>query len=457
MSRARRWLTPAAALALSACQRTEAPASAPPQARVASAAAVASADGMCAEHGVLEAVCTKCNPALIPVFQSKGDWCVEHGFPESFCPICHPEKGGRPASDVSGSPPKAEDAIEGTRVRFKSDESAGLAGISAEPARASSGAGGIVVPGTVVPDATRVARVNARAPGVLQQVIAEVGAAVKRGDALAVIASSEAGASRSHLQSAEARLRAARAEHDREKALRDERISSEQDLVAARRALDEAEAEVAAARAEVGVLGDVGAGGAYTLRAPIEGVVIERASSVGQLVHPEDALFTIVDPRHLWVELDVPERHLTGVVAGAAVDVERPAAPALRLTIEYLSPVIDPSTRTAHARASLADASGDFRINARVRAHLTEATGAGGAVAVGGDAVQRIGEHDVVFVRRGPAEFELKRVEVVARGEREVVVRGAVAAGEDVATTGSFLLKTEVLKASIGSGCCEVD
>jgi cobalt-zinc-cadmium efflux system membrane fusion protein len=55
---------------------------------------------MCKEHGVLEAVCTKCNPKLAPVFQAKGDWCAEHGFPESFCPVCHPERGGKPSLEV---------------------------------------------------------------------------------------------------------------------------------------------------------------------------------------------------------------------------------------------------------------------------------------------------------------------------------------------------------------------
>lgn len=53
---------------------------------------IPAADAMCSEHGVLEAVCTKCNPALAPIFKAKGDWCEEHGFPESFCPICHPER-----------------------------------------------------------------------------------------------------------------------------------------------------------------------------------------------------------------------------------------------------------------------------------------------------------------------------------------------------------------------------
>src|SRR6187431_765083 len=79
-------------------------------------AVVADADGMCAEHGVLEAVCPKCNPALTAVFQAKGDWCAEHGFPESFCPICHPERGGRPSADVSSS---NDGPADGTKVRLK--------------------------------------------------------------------------------------------------------------------------------------------------------------------------------------------------------------------------------------------------------------------------------------------------------------------------------------------------
>ena len=62
---------------------------------VGEVAASPSPDAMCAEHGVLEALCTQCNPALIPVFRARGDYCEEHGFPESICPACHPERGGR--------------------------------------------------------------------------------------------------------------------------------------------------------------------------------------------------------------------------------------------------------------------------------------------------------------------------------------------------------------------------
>jgi len=81
-------------------------------------APVAAAADMCAEHGVLEVVCTRCHPNLVPIFKGKGDWCAEHEFPESFCPTCHPERGGRPAVDVAVE----EAPAQGTLIRFETPE-----------------------------------------------------------------------------------------------------------------------------------------------------------------------------------------------------------------------------------------------------------------------------------------------------------------------------------------------
>ena len=43
------------------------------------------------EHGVDQALCTRCDPRLEAVFKAKGDWCPEHSRPESQCALCHPE------------------------------------------------------------------------------------------------------------------------------------------------------------------------------------------------------------------------------------------------------------------------------------------------------------------------------------------------------------------------------
>ncbi len=45
----------------------------------------------CGEHGVPEAVCTRCDESLIASFKAKKDWCAEHGLPESQCIPCNPE------------------------------------------------------------------------------------------------------------------------------------------------------------------------------------------------------------------------------------------------------------------------------------------------------------------------------------------------------------------------------
>src|SRR5687767_10137176 len=98
---------------------------------------------MCKEHGVLESVCTKCNPALIAVFKAKSDWCEEHGFPESFCPICHPERGGKPSSATGAKPePAGKSVADGTRVKLKNDDIAKLAGIKTQKIESRLDAGG---------------------------------------------------------------------------------------------------------------------------------------------------------------------------------------------------------------------------------------------------------------------------------------------------------------------------
>ena len=63
----------------------------PPGAPRAAASPPQSGQARCAEHGVPERLCTRCNPKLAPVYKAKGDWCPEHGRPESQCVLCHPE------------------------------------------------------------------------------------------------------------------------------------------------------------------------------------------------------------------------------------------------------------------------------------------------------------------------------------------------------------------------------
>lgn len=446
-----------AALAIAGACREDTPTAGDPPAKSA-AAPVEGA--MCAEHGVLEAICTKCNPKLIPVFQAKGDWCEEHGFPESICPICHPERGGKPAVDVAADKAPSD----GTKVRFAKPDTAAVAGIETVPAEQRPGGARITAIVRIAYDATRRAEVNARSPGVVAALAVDVGTTVKRGARLGVIESATVGADRSREVAALARVKLAETTLQRERELEASEISARKDVLAAEQDLAEARAELAATRAALGVVGGGGSGGGasgsgrYVVTAPLAGVVTQRNATIGRMVDLEDLLFEIVDTSVVWAELDVPEADLALVAPGQTVEMSIDGLPdrAFSGTVGYVAPEIDPRSRTARARVSLPNSDGVLRVNMFGSASI--AVGARReTVMVPRAAVQRAGEVDLVFVRTGPAEFETRRVKVgVAEADAVEIVDG-IKVGEPVATQGSFLLKTETLKGSIGAGCCEED
>ena len=65
--------------------------------------------------------------------------------------------------------------------------------------------------------------------------------------------------------------------------------------------------------------------------------------------------------------------------------------------------------------------------------------------------------HAIDVERLGVDEYETRRVKVVRRSGDRVHLAKGVKAGEEVVSEGSFLLKTEILKDSIGAGCCDVE
>ncbi len=409
---------------------------------------------MCSEHGVLEAVCTKCKPQLAAVFQAKGDWCVEHGFPESFCPICSPEREGRPVETdlaADGSPP------DGTKVRFQTRDAAKLAGFETALVVEAAWTGGTSAVVRIDWDATRVALVSARSPGVVTAIDADVGAPVRKGGALARVRSADVGGDRSRVEAARQALGVAEAEHRRKASLLDAGVTSQREVLAAEQAVASARADLGALEAELGLVGQ-GSGDSYTIRSPIAGVVTQRHASVGLSVDPAEPLFQVVDASRMWAELAIAERDLSRVRPGQPVEVAVDALPERVFpgSIAYIAPSVDPTTRTALARVELDNADGLLRAHMYGSARIvTDAAEA--AVTVPSAAVQRAGDVQLVFVRTAEDEFVARRVRVLSRSGDTVRIAGGVAAGDSVVTTGSFLLKTETLKDSIGAGCCDGD
>jgi cobalt-zinc-cadmium efflux system membrane fusion protein len=423
-------------------------------------AAPASPDALC-EHGVLAEACPKCNAALEPIYRSKGDWCGEHGLPESFCPICHPELGGRPAPKVEAKKPASSAKVpaDGTLVRIKAQSV--LDGMGLETAKATPATEGVklVLPARLAYDATKTAEINARSPGVVRKLLVDVGATVKAGAPLAVLESADVGADRARLVAARKRVEVAEDRAKRLAELEREGAASRRERLDAERELGDARAEAGALSSELSVAGaGAGSGASYTLTSPLDGTVAKRGGAMGTLVGPADVLFQIVDATSLWAEIDVPESDLGAVLPGGRVVVAFAALPkdAFAAEVTSVAPEVDPHTRTAIARARLDNTAGKLKANMFGEASVLGPVPPK-SVSVPTDAVQMVGTTRIVFVRKEALVFAVRHIEVEPRRGERFVVRAGLAAGEEVVTTGAFLLKTETLKDSIGAGCCEVD
>jgi cobalt-zinc-cadmium efflux system membrane fusion protein len=121
-----------------------------------------------------------------------------------------------------------------------------------------------------------------------------LGQSVKKGQVLAVISSPALADLRSASLAAQKRLGLAQTTYQREKKLWEDKISAEQDYLQAQTALREAEIEAQTARSKLAALGAGEAEGAlnrYVLRAPFDGVIVEKHIAQGEAVKEDANVF----------------------------------------------------------------------------------------------------------------------------------------------------------------------
>lgn len=213
---------------------------------------------------------------------------------------------------------------------------------------------GPVISGSLQPE--RKATVRAELAGAVLATSVEVGQRVRAGDLLGRIEDAAIGDARVSAQSAvraaEAAADVARRQVDRVEALAAEGAVAERAVEDARAAALAAERQLADARTALAQADKLL--GKTTLRAPIAGVVAERAVSAGDIVQPGMALFTVVDPASMELEASVPSEQLVHVRIGAAVEfrVNGYAQP-FTGRVERISPLADPVTRQVRIFVSI--------------------------------------------------------------------------------------------------------
>ena len=94
------------------------------------------------------------------------------------------------------------------------------------------------------------------------------------------------------------------------------------------------------------------------ISSPINGSVIERTATQGEVVSPDKTLFTVADLSALWAIIDIYEKDLGRLRTGTAVKVRTTAYPDRNFkgVISYIGDVMDEKTRTVKARVVVENA-----------------------------------------------------------------------------------------------------
>ncbi|WP_095079134.1 efflux RND transporter periplasmic adaptor subunit [Pseudomonas sp. Irchel s3h17] len=354
------------------------------------------------------------------------------------------------AAEPAGADTHDEEEPEGEGHLALSDEQIKAAGIQLAETRAQAIGLALPFPGEIRFDEDRTAHVVPRATGVVEQVLVNLGQSVKKGQLLAVIASQQVSEQRSEQAAAQRRVELARTTYERERQLWQDRISAEQDVLLARQALQEAEIALNNARQKISALsGSTTAqgGNRYELRAPFDGVVVEKHLTLGEVVNDTTSVLTLSDLSRVWVTFGVSPKDLNSVLVGKSVTVNAPELKAeVTGTVSYVGSLLGEQTRTATVRVTLENPQGAWRpglfVNVRVSTDTRQAR-----VAVPEAAIQTVEEQPTVFVRTDDG-FKAQPVVLGSRAAGQVEITQGLEAGVLVATTGSFVLKSELGKAS---------
>lgn len=300
-------------------------------------------------------------------------------------------------------------------------------------------------PGEIKFNADRTAHIVPRAAGVVESVSADLGQQVKKGQVLAVISSAAVSETRAELQAAQRRRALAQTTYEREQSLWQQKISPEQDVLQARQALHEAEITVANATQKLQTLGasaGSGALGRLELRAPFDGMVVEKHIALGEAVKEDASVFTLSDLSSVWAELSIAARDLTQVRVGGRVVVRAGASDAAANgSIAYVGSLIGEQTRTAPARVVLPNPQGAWRPGLFVTVEVL-AEEKSSPVTVAASALQTVDDKPVVFLKV-PGGFVPQPVQTGRSDGKRVEITSGLKPGATYAAGGSFVVKSE--------------
>ncbi|WP_373490165.1 efflux RND transporter periplasmic adaptor subunit [Parasphingorhabdus sp.] len=272
------------------------------------------------------------------------------------------------------------------------------------------------------------------------------GAIVRRG---AVIAQLSRGEQSADLVAVEARAREAGQQLDRLQTLQERGFATNAAVDQQTALRDSARAEANAIRSRISD---------RVIRAPFDGVLSLRTVSPGTVVTSGSPIATISDISSIKLDFTIPENFLTAVAAGQVIEARSVAYPDQIFygTIDNISPLVDPLSRSLTVRALLSNKARLLRPGMLMSVRIVSDTRTG--LAIPETALLAQGDQNYVF--RVDKEGIARRtpVEVGLRSKGMVEIRSGIQLGSKIVADGTVKVRDDApVKAVIRGQKAPVD
>jgi multidrug efflux pump subunit AcrA (membrane-fusion protein) len=189
------------------------------------------------------------------------------------------------------------------------------------------------------------------------------------------------------------------------------------------------------------------------IRSPIDGVVIARNVTVGQVVATGFEAFVVSNLHTVWVTASVNEKDLPLVRVGVPAEVVSQGYPGqiFRGRVGMIGDLLDPQTRTVPVRIVVPNPGILLRPGMFASAHITESQ-TDAALFVPEEALQDINGMRVVFTTTDGTTFKARTVNIGTRSQGKVQIIDGLGPQDHIVVKGAFMVKSEMLKGTMGEG-----
>jgi cobalt-zinc-cadmium efflux system membrane fusion protein len=308
--------------------------------------------------------------------------------------------------------------------------------------------------GRLVWDEDVTVRVFTPFAGIVRKLLVDVGQPVTKGTPLAEIQSGDYAQARADARKADSEFRRAERSLTRLRDLYEHGAAPRKDLEAAEADYADAQAEKDRAETRLAIYGGSmsATNNCFLLPSPLDGILVERNVTSGQEVRPDQMLanvpqftaplFTVTDPKRLWVWLDVTEMHLPLVRQAQELTIHSKAFPGqvFKGRLDFVGGSLDPTTRTVRAQGTVENTSNLLKAELYVTVEVPDAVAT--SLQVPSKAVFLRDNQYYVFLETGVGQYQRHPVQLGSEREGKVAILNGLKEGQRLVTEGCLLLQS---------------